>query len=125
MTAGEVLVIGGTSDGRLICQQLDEAGVCYTLSVATPTGAQLAGNIRGQVRCGRLEMDEMVTWLKQNDTRWVIDASHPYAEVVSHNIAHGWRSARHWVLVWVRSSRCAARLALNLMLRFIASTVLR
>lgn len=88
MTAGEVLVIGGTSDGRLICQQLDEAGVCYTLSVATPTGAQLAGNIRGQVRCGRLEMDEMVTWLKQNDTRWVIDASHPYAEVVSHNIAH-------------------------------------
>lgn len=87
MTAGDVLVIGGTSDARQICQQLDDAGVLYTLSVATPTGTQLAGNIRGQVRCGRLELGEMVTWLKQNRTRWVIDASHPYADMVSRNIA--------------------------------------
>lgn len=87
MSAGEVLVIGGTSDARQICQQLDAAGVAYTLSVATPTGQQLAGNIRGQVRCGRLEQGEMVAWLQRNFTRWVIDASHPYAEVVSRNIA--------------------------------------
>ncbi len=60
VTAGDVLVIGGTSDARQICQQLDAAGVGYTLSVATPTGQQLAGNIRGQVRCGRLELGEMV-----------------------------------------------------------------
>ncbi|MGY5956375.1 cobalt-precorrin-6A reductase [Kosakonia sp. BK9b] len=85
--AGEVLVIGGTSDARHICQQLDASGVSYTLSVATPTGQQLAGNIRGQVRCGRLDMHDMVAWLQQNRTRWVIDASHPYADVVSRNIA--------------------------------------
>lgn len=85
--AGDVLVIGGTSDARQICQQLDGAGVLYTLSVATPTGQQLAGNIRGQVRCGRLESGDMVAWLQQNRTRWVIDASHPYADVVSRNIA--------------------------------------
>jgi len=87
MSAAEVLVIGGTSDARQICQQLDAAGVLYTLSVATATGQQLAGNIRGQVRCGRLEMNEMARWLRRNRTRWVIDASHPYAEVVSRNIA--------------------------------------
>ena len=94
MTAGGVLVIGGTSDARQICQQLDAAGVGYTLSVATPTGQQLAGNIRGQVRCGRLELGEMVAWLQQNRTRWVIDASHPYADVVSRNIAHACEQAQ-------------------------------
>lgn len=87
MSAGEVLVLGGISDARQICQQLDAAGVQYTLSVATPTGQQLAGNIGGQLRCGRLEKEEMARWLRRNQTRWVIDASHPYAEIVSRNIA--------------------------------------
>ena len=45
MNHGDVLVIGGTSDARAICQQLDAADVRYTLSVATPTGERLAGDI--------------------------------------------------------------------------------
>ena len=49
MSFGEVLVMGGTSDARALCQQLDAANVAYTLSVATPTGKQLAGDIKGQV----------------------------------------------------------------------------
>lgn len=88
MSYGDVLVMGGTSDARMLCQQLDAAKVAYTLSVATPTGKQLAGDIKGQIRCGRLEPEEMVAWLKAHRTRWVIDASHPYAEVVSRNIMH-------------------------------------
>lgn len=86
MSAGAVLVMGGTSDARLICQQLDVAGVNYTLSVATPTGQDLAGDIRGEVRCGRMDFDAMAAWLTNHQTRWVIDASHPYAEVVSETL---------------------------------------
>ena len=86
MNHGDVLVIGGTSDARAICQQLDAAGVRYTLSVATPTGERLAGDIRGRIRCGRMEWQQMAEWLRAQRTRWVIDASHPYAEVVSQNI---------------------------------------
>nr|WP_318381135.1 cobalt-precorrin-6A reductase [uncultured Enterobacter sp.] len=86
MSCTDVLVIGGTSDARAICQKLDAAGVAYTLSVATPTGQQLAGNVHGEVRCGRLDVDQMVAWLENGRTRWVIDASHPYAEVVSRNV---------------------------------------
>ena len=86
MRAGEVLVVGGTSDARAICRQLDAAEVNYTLSVATAAGEQLAGDVRGTVRCGRMDYDEMVAWLETQQTRWVIDASHPYAEVVSHNL---------------------------------------
>lgn len=93
MTDGDVLVMGGTSDARALCQQLDTAQVKYTLSVATPTGQQLAGDIQGRVRCGRLEQEEMVAWLRAHHTRWVIDASHPYAEVVSRNIVSACETA--------------------------------
>ena len=81
-----MLVVGGTSDARAICRQLDAAEVNYTLSVATAAGEQLAGDTGGTVRCGRMDYDEMVAWLETQQTRWVIDASHPYAEVVSHNL---------------------------------------
>nr|WP_193568606.1 cobalt-precorrin-6A reductase [Citrobacter sp. NCU1] len=87
------MVVGGTSDARALCQQLDAANVPYTLSVATPTGKQLAGEIKGQVRCGRLELEHMIAWLRDNRTRWVIDASHPYAEVVSRNIQRACEAA--------------------------------
>ena len=53
MSFGDVLVVGGTSDARALCLQLDAAQVHYTVSVATPTGEALAGDIQGQVRCGR------------------------------------------------------------------------
>ncbi|MFV0261572.1 MAG: cobalt-precorrin-6A reductase [Kluyvera sp.] len=86
MSFGEVLVVGGTSDARAICQQLDAANVPYTVSVATPTGEALAGDIQGQVRCGRLDRAELAAWLRAHGTRWVIDASHPYAEAVSRNV---------------------------------------
>lgn len=72
MNHGDVLVIGGTSDARAICQQLDAADVRYTLSVATPTGERLAGDIRGQIRCGRMEWQQMAEWLRAQRTRWVI-----------------------------------------------------
>ncbi|AOP43240.2 cobalt-precorrin-6A reductase [Edwardsiella piscicida] len=93
MNPGEVLVIGGTSDARALCQQLDAAQVAYTLSVATPTGEALAGEIRGRVRCGRLTQAEMVAWLETHRTRWVIDASHPYAELVSRSITQACHTA--------------------------------
>lgn len=60
MNEGEVLVVGGTSDARALCRQLGAANVAYTLSVATPAGKALAGDIKGQVRCGRLEYGQMV-----------------------------------------------------------------
>ncbi len=64
-----MLVVGGTSDARAICRQLDAAEVNYTLSVATVAGEQLAGDIRGAVRCGRMDYDEMVSWLEAQRTR--------------------------------------------------------
>lgn len=80
-------VFGGTSDARLICQQLDTAGERYSLSVATEAGWQLAGDIRGEVVVGRMDAAAMVEFLINRQVRWVIDASHPYADLLSHNVA--------------------------------------
>ncbi|PWC19085.1 cobalt-precorrin-6A reductase [Brenneria roseae subsp. roseae] len=80
-------VFGGTSDARQICQVLDASGERYRLSVATETGRQLAGNIAGEVVVGRMNAQEMTDYLSVRQVRWVIDASHPYAEALHRNVA--------------------------------------
>ncbi|WP_259267255.1 cobalt-precorrin-6A reductase [Buttiauxella sp. BIGb0471] len=86
MSSGAVLVFGGTSDARFICQILDEHRILYTLSVATAVGEALAGKIGGQIRIGRIDSAEIADFLVSHAVRWVIDASHPYAELLSRNI---------------------------------------
>lgn len=81
-----VLVFGGTSDARFICQILDDQRISYTLSVATAVGEALAGDINGKIRVGRIDTDGIADWLASHDVNWVIDASHPYAELLSQNI---------------------------------------
>ncbi len=49
-------------------------------------------DIKGQVRCGRLEYGQVAP-PKENRTRCVIDASHPYAEMVSHNLLRACETA--------------------------------
>ncbi|CPR21696.1 cobalt-precorrin-6A reductase [Brenneria goodwinii] len=87
MSGPAIHVFGGTSDARLICQALDAAGESYRLSVATDTGKQLAGNIAGEVVVGRMDKDEMADFLASRQVRWVVDASHPYADVLHRNVA--------------------------------------
>ncbi|MCG8706853.1 cobalt-precorrin-6A reductase [Brenneria sp. 4F2] len=87
MSNAIIHVFGGTSDARLICQALDEAGESYSLSVATETGKQLAGDIAGEVVVGRMDADAMTAYLANRRVRWVIDASHPYADVLHQNVA--------------------------------------
>lgn len=107
MSSGAVLVFGGTSDARFICQILDEHRIAYTLSVATAVGESLAGNIGGQIRVGRIDASEIADWLVRHGVRWVIDASHPYAELLSANIGNACQS------VGVTLSRYQRRSELN------------
>ncbi|MEC5317822.1 cobalt-precorrin-6A reductase [Brenneria populi subsp. brevivirga] len=94
MSEAVIHVFGGTSDARLICRALDEAGEPYRLSVATETGKQLAGGIAGEVVVGRMDADEMAAYLSARGVRWVIDASHPYADALHANVAAACRRLR-------------------------------
>ncbi|NDL63179.1 precorrin-6A reductase [Acerihabitans arboris] len=87
-----VRILGGTSDALALCRVMSRRGVSYSLSVATATGEALAAGVGGARQVGRMDADEMAGWLL--GARWVIDASHPYAELASRNLAAACRALR-------------------------------
>ena len=81
-----ILIFGGTSEGRLRAQAETEAGNSVLVSVATPTGqAELPEGIDCAV--GRLEAEDMVNLARSFGAERLIDATHPFAQAASANIA--------------------------------------
>lgn len=84
-TAARLAVFAGTSEGRDLCRVLAEAGRQATVFVATEYGrATMPGYTGIEVRTGRLDEDGMAEALRGYSQ--VVDATHPYAAVVSRNI---------------------------------------
>lgn len=82
----EVVIFGGTTEGRRLAEELDRRGVKTLVCVATEYGESLLGSTENiAVHTGRLDIDDMVLLLEEHTPRYVIDSTHPYAEVVSHN----------------------------------------
>lgn len=82
----KIFVISGTFDGRLLIEWLLEKGYPITASVATELGASYLKSYSGLfVHTGRMNQEDLVSFLKENNFDLVIDASHPYAEEISRN----------------------------------------
>ena len=79
-----LLIVGGTTDGRILAETLVNQGHQVTVSVATSLGAEELGGIPCTVWEGRLEEAAMEERVRAFDL--VIDATHPYAEEVSRHI---------------------------------------
>lgn len=81
-----ILVLGGTSDSLKICDRLYEIGISeFVLSVATEYGKELASSHAKEIINGKMDKDDMVNYINENEIRQVIDATHPYAIDVSRN----------------------------------------
>lgn len=81
----KLVIFSGTSDGRQLCQRLAASGVPATVCVATDYGEKAMPELPGiHVHAGRLGRSEMTEFLKPYDT--VVDATHPYADIVTKNI---------------------------------------
>lgn len=87
MTLADIVLFGGTTEGRVLARFLREQGRSALVCVATDYGASLLSDI-GPVttRVGRLDAKEMEALLQGQRPRLVIDATHPYANEVSRNI---------------------------------------
>lgn len=82
-----MLLFGGTSEGRELAQWLAGEGVGLTLCVATEYGAALVPDVPGlSVHTGRLDRAGMEALLRQNSFDRVVDATHPYAVEVTRNL---------------------------------------
>ena len=84
----EVLIFGGTTEGRELAEYCAEADIKAAVSVATEYGAGLLPeSSRIKKLVGRLGIGEMKEIMTGMGCRIVIDATHPYAEEVTRNIA--------------------------------------
>ena len=101
----KALVFGGTSEGRKLCEVSARYGVPIIYSVATEAGARAAEALPlVEVRIGRLGADQMTELLFENVPAQVYDATHPYAEEASRNIALACRRANIPLVRIVRES---------------------
>ncbi len=83
----KILVFAGTVEGKRIAEYLVRAGIAVHVCVATQYGEKLLP--KGDeitVTSKRLTMEEMRTLFVQQNISLVIDATHPYAVLVSQNI---------------------------------------
>ena len=80
-----ILIFGGTTEGRQLCNFLKKNRINFTLSVATDYGKFLMDNDI-QIIQQRLNSEQMKEYIKRDCYTLVIDATHPYATEVTQNI---------------------------------------
>lgn len=82
-----ILVFAGTTEGRELAEILSASRVECDIFVATEYGGKLVNNLEGiKVHEGRIDVCEMRNIYKELNPRIVVDATHPYAEIVTDNI---------------------------------------
>lgn len=79
-----ILVFGGTTEGRMAAKVLDESGTTYYYSTrGNMQEIQLAHGVR---LTGTMELAEMKAFCHEHDIALIIDATHPFAENLHHNV---------------------------------------
>ncbi|MCM1253359.1 MAG: precorrin-6A reductase [Clostridium sp.] len=83
----KIVIFAGTTEGRKLSEYLAEAGIVNTVCVATEYGEiVLQKHPLVTVRQGRMNREEIESFLTEKNFSVVIDATHPFAEEVTHNI---------------------------------------
>lgn len=84
----QFLVFAGTTEGRLLADWASKASFHVTVCVATDYGRALlpTGKENIVVHTGRMDIGQMVQFMKNGNYAAVVDATHPYAVEVSKNI---------------------------------------
>ena len=76
-----ILILGGTTEGRVLAEMLSRAGYNCILSVASTLGGTFAGNIV-EIQVGPLTPDSLQQLIEERDISLIIDATHPYALLI-------------------------------------------
>ena len=83
----EILIFAGTTEGRKLSECLSKADILHTVCVATEYGELvLTENDCTHVHMGRMDVEEMSGFISDGQFSAVVDATHPYAQVVTENI---------------------------------------
>ena len=94
----KIVIFAGTTEGRRLSEILADAGIAHTVCVATEYGEIVmreqtdaeAARAKGQpivsLHRGRMDRKQMEEFLRNEGYEIVVDATHPYARVVTENI---------------------------------------
>ena len=89
-----ILIFGGTTEGRLLAERLSEMGVPHAVSVATRYGEEIEQNEgESNLLVGRMTSGEMAACIRAGAYTHVVDATHPFAVDASEQIASACRTA--------------------------------
>ena len=81
----KIVIFGGTSEGRLLSNELAKAGADVVVSVASDLGVEEQGAADGvAVVSGAKDEEGICEMIRGADM--VIDATHPFAVIVTDNI---------------------------------------
>ena len=102
----EICIFAGTVEGRRLVERLSGRGARLTVCVATAYGEERLGRHEGvRVLAGRLDRAEMEALFRAERFEVVVDATHPYAERATENIAAACEAAGIPYLRCARESR--------------------
>lgn len=80
-----ILILGGTTEGRLAVNTLDESGCPFYYSTrGDEQEVSLHHGIRLQ---GGMDAEAMELFCRQKEIRLLVDAAHPFAEELHRNVA--------------------------------------
>ncbi len=101
----EIIIFAGTVEGRTLAEELTESGIQVHICVATEYGEKLlpkGNNLR--ITSTRLNAEEMKHLMEAEQASLVIDATHPYAVIVSENIEQACKESGRKYLRLLRDS---------------------
>lgn len=83
----KILVFAGTTEGRRIAEYLNETGADTYVSAATEYGGRLLEEYQNlHLLTGRMDEDEITAFLNEKEIDLVVDATHPFAVLVTGNV---------------------------------------
>lgn len=77
-----IWIIGGTSEARELINRLGNRDD-YIVTIATEGGRDFLES--NNIFVGRLNKDQMIQFVKENNIQTIVDLSHPYAKIVTNN----------------------------------------
>ena len=110
----KIIIFGGTTEGRELSEWLCKREEPHIVCVATEYGSEILKesvdeNIDEKyvsVVCGRMDSVEMEMFMREHKAGVVVDATHPYAAIVSENIKN---AADKTGIRYIRLERATAK----------------
>jgi len=83
----KIYIFSGTTEGRLLSEFLCKKGIENSVFVATEYGEiVMREDPLCNINSGRMDLEQMIELFESDEPDYIIDATHPYAEIVTNNL---------------------------------------